>query len=420
MSGMIGVLRMPREVRFGFGARAAVPGLVAQFGPRVFVVADPFLATTPEFTLMIDAIRASGAAVAVHTDVPPELPADAVHQAADSARLFAPDVVIGYGGGSALDSAKLVSLLVAHGGVLPDYYGENVVPGPVIPMVAIPTTAGTGSEVTPVAVVSDPDRELKVGVSSPYLIPAIAIVDPELTLGAPPSVSAFAGIDAFVHAVESFTAADLSPRHEPVMPVFVGRNALAETLALEAAARIYHALPAVLEDPQDRDARADMALGSLLAGMAFGASGTHLSHAIQYPIGAMTHTPHGLGTGTLVPYVMQATLSVVPERLAAIGKAIGASSDGDENARAQSAVDSIADLCRRIGLPVALRELGVSESDVEHIVDLTMQVKRLVSITPFPASRAIVSQIVAAAIAGDRSRLVGEAWMNLLESAGKS
>ena len=189
------------------------------------------------------------------------------------------------------------------------------------------------------------------------------------------------------------------------MPVFVGQNALTAPLSLEAAALIHANLPTVLERPDDRGARADMALGSMFAGMAFGAAGTHLSHAIQYPIGAMTHTPHGLGTGCLLPYVMQACLAVVPDRIARIGDAIGAPSEGDTRTRAQSTVDAIAELCARIGLPVSLQELGVSSADRGRIVDLTMLSARLLKITPFLATRERVGQVVDAALAGDRSLL---------------
>lgn len=404
MSG-IGVLRLPREVRFGFGQRNAVAALAATFGSRVAFVADPFLAGTPEFRHIVDAVEAGGARTIVVTDVPAELPVPAVIAAADVVRGFAPDVVVGYGGGSALDAAKVVALLVSHGGPVDAYYGENAVPGPVVPLIAVPTTAGTGSEATPVAVVSDPAREMKVGISSPWLVPAIAIVDPDLTLAAPRGVTVYSGIDAFVHAVESYTAAPLEVGHSAVLPVFVGRNALTDSVSLEAAALIFRALPRVLDEPGDRAARADMARGSFLAGVAFGAAGTHVSHAIQYPVGALTHTPHGLGTGTLLPYVLQACLDAVPERLARLGDALGLEQAGDESARAQATVDAIAGLCARIGLPVSLVELGVTDADRDRIVALALQSHRLLAISPVPADEAFVGAIVDAAIAGDRAAL---------------
>lgn len=405
MNGPVGLLRLPTDVRFGPGVRAAVPGLVASLGARVFVVTDAFLATTEQFQEMLAGLRSVCSDVEVYSQVPAELPIGAVHRAGDAATAFAPDVVLGYGGGSALDAAKLVALLSAQGGALADYYGENAVPGPIIPLIAVPTTAGTGSEVTPVAVVSDPNRELKVGISSPHLIPRIAVVDPELTFAAPLAVSVYAGIDAFVHAVESLTARELNPAPATVLPVFVGRNVLTDPLALEAARLIHHALPRVVDDPGDVQARTDMARGSLLAGIAFGAAGTHLSHAIQYPIGAMTHTPHGLGTGTLLPYVLQACVSAVPDRLALIADALGLPAAGGQPERAQAAVDAVAALCERVGLPLSLGELGVNAADTERIVDLTLQVRRLVAIAPLPPERRIVEDIVRAAIAGDRAML---------------
>ncbi len=406
---MIGVLRMPAEVRFGYGVRAGIPAAVRALGSRVFIVADPFLATTPHFDAVRRGLEALGADVVVHTDVPPELPVESVEASGRPAADFEPDVIVGYGGGSALDAAKLIAVAVAHGAPLSSYYGENAVPGPVVPIAAVPTTAGTGSEVTPVAVVADPDRALKVGVSSPFIVPRLAFVDPELTLAAPRGVTVAAGIDALVHAIESYTAASLRIDPGEPLPVFVGANALARPLSLEAAALLYRALPRVVDDPGDRDARADMALGSLLAGMAFGPTGTHLSHAIQYPIGAMTHTPHGLGTGALLPYVLQALRPRIDAQLCALGRAMGIVEDddpADAASEAQGVVDAVAQLCERIGLPVALADLGLAATDTSRIVELTLQVGRLLAISPVSANADLLTRIVDASIAGDRARLI--------------
>jgi alcohol dehydrogenase class IV len=406
MTTHVGVLRLPGEVRFGRGALAAVPALTLALGRRVCVVADPFLAATKPFREAVEALEEGGATVLVVADVPAELPVAAVESAGSQARAFAPEVVVGYGGGSALDAAKLVALLVTHDAPLSKYYGENEVPGPVSPLVAVPTTSGTGSEVTPVAVVSDPARALKVGISSPYLIPRVAVVDPELSIGAPRAVTAFAGIDAFVHAVESLTAADLGLTHRDSLPVFVGRNALSRSLSLEAARVLFHALPRVLENGDDMDSREDMAYGSLLAGMAFGSTGTHLSHAIQYPIGALTHTPHGLGTGALLPYVLEACLPATFTTLAQLGGALGIGVEADtEAARAALVVDAIAELCAKAGAPVALSEIGIDAGDRERVVERTLEVRRLLAIAPVPADAELIRRIVDAAIAGDRRRL---------------
>nr|WP_274637321.1 iron-containing alcohol dehydrogenase [Microbacterium bovistercoris] len=400
-----GVLRLPAEVRFGWGTSSAVPALATGFGDRVAFVVDPFLAQTAAFARILTDTGARGAHTLVVTDVPPELPVDGLSESADRVRRFAPDVIVGIGGGSALDAAKLMALLVSHPGPPSRYYGENRVPGPVTPLIAVPTTAGTGSEVTPVAVVSDSSREVKVGISSPRLIPTVAVVDPELTVGAPPSVTAHAGIDAFVHAVESFTASPLGVGGGAELPVFVGRNILTDSLSLEAAALIFDALPRALEGPGDRAAREDMARASLLAGMAFGSAGTHLSHAIQYPVGALTHTPHGLGTGMLLPYVLQACLSAIPERLARLGVALGLSGQGDDLERAQATVDAVAGLCERIGLPGTLAELGDIRQERGRIIRLSLEARRLVGIAPVHADEWVIGAIVDAALAGDRAML---------------
>lgn len=407
---MIGVLRLPDEIRFGWGASRSAPRIARSFGERVLVVADPFLSGTAAFSDLLDGVRVAGAEVEVVTDIPPELPVAAIEGIVRRLGGFTPDAVLGYGGGSALDAAKLVAVLLVHGGTLADYYGENRVPGPVLPLLAVPTTAGTGSEATPVAVVSDPERALKVGVSSPHLVPRVAIVDPELTVSAPPRVTAHAGIDAFVHAVESYTASALDLDPADRFPVFAGRNALSDPLSLEAARLIFRALPVAVQHPDDREARTDMARGSLLAGMAFGSTGTHLSHAIQYPVGAMTKTPHGLGTGVLLPYVLQACLPMVSDRLVDIGIAMGVLDrrpSGDGLAEAQAVVDAIAGLVSASGLPGSLRELGIRESDVPRVTELTLQVTRIVAISPVGADETMITRVIAAATTGDRSALGG-------------
>src|SRR5690606_33389104 len=159
-----------------------------------------------DFHAMMADLESNGLTVRIESGTLPDVPAETTVLVADAVRNFAPDVVIGVGGGSCLDMAKCVALLLAHGGEPQDYYGELKVPGPILPLIAIPTTAGTGSEVTPVAVLSDSKRNLKIGISSPHLIPTAAICDPELTLTCPSGLTAIAGADALTHAIEAFTA----------------------------------------------------------------------------------------------------------------------------------------------------------------------------------------------------------------------
>ena len=402
----IGTLRLPARVHVGFGARAQLVDLVALHGSRVLAVVDPFLVGTPVLAEVLDGLTAAGLAVRVHADITPELPVATLTAAADVAREHAADVVLAIGGGSALDAAKVVALLTAHGGPLSRYYGENQVPGPVMPIVAVPTTAGTGSEVTPVAVVSDPERELKVGISSPFLVPVAAVVDPELTLGAPASVTAYSGIDALVHAAESYTARALEPDWSAPQPVFTGRNALAEPVALQAASLLGPWLPVAVAEPGHRGARGTVARGALLAGIAFGSTGTHLCHALQYPIGGMTRTPHGLGTGLLLPYVLDLVAQdpAGAERVATLGAAL----EGIPAAEASAArtVDRVVEINAAIGVPADLAAIGLDRDQLPQVADLGLRSARLLAIAPVDPTRELLLELLDRAHAGrltDRS-----------------
>lgn len=403
-SDAIGVLRAPDAVHFGRGALASLAPAVARLGRRALIVVDPFLAGSPAFAGALAELEAAGVACHVHAEVIPELPVASVVAAAEAARSVAPDVVVAYGGGSALDLGKLVALLLSQPGPLADYYGENKVDGPVLPIVAVPTTAGTGSEATPVAVVSDPERELKVGVSDAALIPRVAIVDPDLTTGAPPAVTAYSGIDAIVHCAESFTAVDRDPDWAQTLPIFVGRNRMSSLLALDGLRAMGDALPRAVADGSDVEARERMAWGSLLGGLAFGSGGTHLSHALQYPIGALTHTPHGLGTGLMLPYVLQACFAETVDRLALMAEALGVGGKG-EREDAQAAIDRLAAIGTEIGLPASLADLELARADLPRVAGLAAGVTRLVALASREATPDLLERILDAAYDGDRSRL---------------
>jgi alcohol dehydrogenase class IV len=396
-----GTLRLPTRIHFGYGSRAQLSEVLRLHGRRVLAIVDPFLTEAPIFADVLTALKADDLDVAVYSDIEAELPIASLDAAAAFAQQYEPDVILGVGGGSALDAAKLVGLLVRHDGPLSRYYGENLVPGPSLPLVAVPTTAGTGSEVTPVAVVSDPEREMKVGISSPHLIPSAAVVDPEFTLGAPRGVTAFAGIDALVHAVESFTAIQFEPSWNSVLPVFTGRNAFSDVIALRAVELLGTSLAVAVNDPGNRQAREDVALGSLLAGVSFSATGTHLSHALQYPIGAATKTPHGLGTGLLLPHVLEACLADagVVERIAAAGSALGSISSTMDD-RARDAISSIARLNRAIGVPGSLQEIGITREQLPQLAELASRSARLIAIAPIPAPPAVLLAILEHAYTG--------------------
>ena len=392
---LTGTLRLPARIHFGYGTRHQLPALLALHGRRVLAVVDPFLTGTALFAEVLASLEAAGMEVEVYSDIQPELPVESLDRAGDVARAFAPDVVLAVGGGSALDAAKLIGLLAAHGGPLSLYYGENAVPGPIVPIVAVPTTAGTGSEVTPVAVVSDPERALKVGVSSPFLVPVSAVVDPEFTFGAPATVTAFSGIDALVHLVESYTAAPMAVEWSGEVPVFTGRNRFSELIALQGIRQLGEWLPVAVAEPHNRRAREEVAFGSLLGGMSFGPTGTHLSHALQYPLGALTKTPHGLGTGLMLPYVLEACAAdpVVAPRIADIGAALGAPG-------ADGAITAIVAINRSIGVPASLADIGITAAQLPEIADLALASARLIAISPVTATRELLIDILTHALEG--------------------
>jgi alcohol dehydrogenase len=400
------VLRPPREILFGAGVRSALGRTTRGLGRRALVCSDPVIAASDLFAACLEDLRSHDVDVTVFSEFHPELPLADIDVARDRARTAGPDVVIGFGGGSSLDLAKIVAITTDTDAALSEFYGENRVPdGVALPVVAVPTTAGTGSEVTPVAVVADPARTLKVGLSSPHLVPTVAIVDPELTLTCPPPVSAHSGIDALTHAVESFTAGRRPLDVTDQLPVFIGANPLTAPLAWNAAAAIGPSLEKAVHSGHDLEARTQMAYGSLLAGLAFGAGGTHLSHALQYPIGHATHTSHGLGVGLLLPYVLEACLPWCTPELAQLADALqleGVVPEGraSTEAGAVGVIRAIAGLTRRIGIPATLADIGIERSDLPALAEQAATVARLVGNAPAPDPESLLEPILAHALTG--------------------
>lgn len=371
-----GVLRSPKEIMFGRGSIAALAKVVAQMGSRVVVCTDTNVMRHPAVRAALAELHEASSDLRVLDSIAPDLPLSAVQDCLDAADPRT-DVVVGLGGGSCMDAAKLLALLLRHPGPLELYYGENAVPGPVVPIVAVPTTAGTGSEVTPVAVVGDPARHLKVGVSSAHLIPAVAICDPELTLSCPPSVTAFSGIDALAHAVEALTAR-ARPRAWESYPgeIFQGSTALTEDYARHAIRAIGSALERAYADGSDLAARAEMLYGSLCAGLAFGNAGTAGAHALQYPIGAATATPHGLGVGLLLPYVLGYTAPACGEKLVDAARELGV------EPTAPAAIAEIARLAAAVAVPVTLEAIGVREDALPEYAEQAALIHRLAGNSP--------------------------------------
>ncbi|MDP3894106.1 iron-containing alcohol dehydrogenase [Nocardioides sp.] len=403
---MHGILRGPRQVLFGSGQRHALSTVTAALGSRALVCTDARFGGTAEFADLVQQLEASGVRVTAFTEALPDVPVHQVRQCADLAARVDPDVVVAMGGGSCLDLAKAVAVVLAHGGEPSDYYGELRVPGPVLPLVALPTTAGTGSEVTPVAVLTDPERVSKVGISSPHLIPHTAVCDPELTLGCPPGLTASAGADALSHAIESFTAVrrpvttDLATER-----VFVGKSEITDSFALLGVRLIAGSLQRAWSTPSDMAAREAMMLGATAGGFALGTAGTAAAHAIQYPVGALTHTPHGVGVGTLLPYVMEFNRPTRIAELAAVGLAMGAPPDASPEDLADQAIDRVAVLLASVGIPATLDELGLPVDQLRWTAEQALGAERLVANNPRALDVDALEHIVRAAHTGDRAAL---------------
>lgn len=398
--------RLPREILFGKGQRHVLPVVAAKYGRRAFVCTDERFAATSQFAEILAGLHKAAIDTLVYDRTLPDVPRDSVAAGIAEAKDFKPDMVIGIGGGSCLDMAKCAALLLSHGGRLEDYYGEFKVPGPTLPVIAVPTTAGTGSEVTPVAVISDPDRTLKVGISSPHLIAAVALCDPELTATCPPSLTAIAGADALTHAIEAFTAARRgADPHLPQQHVFVGKSALTDHFALLAIRLLGRSLEKAYRDGSDEDARADVMMGALAAGCAFGTAGTAAAHAVQYPVGALTHTAHGLGVATMLPYVMTYNLAAAAAEIAEVGAALGlpARSGDGADASAHATIREVSRLFGAVGIPSTLAKLGLAEDKIDWTAEQALGIDRLIKNNPRPFDLAAMRWLVRAAYDGDMS-----------------
>lgn len=399
------VFRSPRQVLYGRGSIAGIGALAKTFGSNALICTDSGVASTPIVQRVARLLREEGVASTVVESTASELPPAALEEAAVSARRDRPDFIIGLGGGSSIDLAKVTSLLSSFPAPVESYFGENQVPAPGLPVLAVPTTAGTGSEVSPVAVVQDPRRKGKVGISSPHLVPVACVCDPGLTDGCPMEVSTYAGIDALGHALEAYTAkrrVDSWSASDAPSRVFIGKNVVSDCFALEAIKYIGRALPKVVHDGGDRSARDEMLYGSLMAGYAFSTAGTSLAHALQYPLGSLTGTPHGLGIGLLLPYALDFNRPVRTEELAAIAEMHGLVARGSEaRVAARATVQWVSDLTKAIGLPPSLQSLGVSESQLDAIAIEASTVRRLIENNPRTLDRDSLYAVLHSAWLGD-------------------
>ena len=372
------------SIQMGPGRLSELGTLVREkIGSRVLVVTDPGMVRSGIVARALETIEAAGVDAALFDGVEADPPEAVVLAAAEAAGSC--DGVVGLGGGSSLDVAKLAALLASSGQPLAEAYGVGNARGPRLPLVLVPTTAGTGSEVTPISIVTTGKSE-KMGVVSPIILPDVALLDPELTTGLPVQVTAAAGIDAMVHAIEAYASA--SPNNNPV----------SRALACEALRLMGGALRRCVECPGDLAARSDMLLGSLLAGQAFANSPVAAVHALAYPIGGHYKVPHGLSNAMVLPHVLRFNAVTSPRpyaELAAHAFPELAGLTGQEAAAAF--IEALDALSRSCGLRPELRHAGIARDALPMLARDAMKQTRLLVNNPRELSEADALEIYEAA-----------------------
>lgn len=374
------------QLLFGRHATQQLGDVAVRLGVRrVLIVTDPILVKAGLVESVHVPLSESGVVVDLFFGGEPEPSTRAADAAIAQGRAFRPDAVLGLGGGSNMDLAKITAVVLTHGGKPLDYAGDDKIPGPILPLLCLPTTAGTGSEVSAATVLTDSEQKIKVGILSNHLRPRVAVVDPLLTVSCPPKVTADSGIDALTHAIEAYTAVDNA--HFPLpageRSVYQGRHPFGDMLAEKAIALIGKYLRRAVSHASDLEAREGMSLAATLAGLAFSNVGVAAVHALEYPVGGATHCSHGAGNGLLLPFVMRYNLSVRRPQFAAIARLLGAKVEGkNESAAAESAIAEIEQLRQDIGIPLRLRDLGVTESQLRSFAEKAFGIQRILRVNP--------------------------------------
>lgn len=386
------------RIVFGTGSSRLIGDAVASLGSRAFLCTDANLVRAGIVEPIVSRLGDAGLEVFVFDEGEAEIGFAAAERCAGIAGEFAPEVVVGLGGGSNIDLAKAVAGRLRSDHPIAEWSSKGL-PVTTLPVVAVPTTAGTGSEVTPIAVLTNEERDTKVGFPARAFLPRVAVVDPALTLSCPPSVTAHSGMDAMTHAVEAYLAIgndDKAPQGWDFQG-FVGKNPVSDALALKAVELIGANLAAAVADGTDLAAREAMSLGSMLAGMAFAGAGTAVVHALQYPIGARTHTPHGLGNAVLLPAAVAYNLPARVREAAELSRVLG-STAADDSAAAGELADRLARLAQSVGITPNLRSIGLSESDLQPAAAEAALITRLLQNNPRPLDEQALLEVLRGAL----------------------
>ena len=355
-------LQQPPRITIGEGCRYQVTDYL-----RARNVASILLVCSRSTRMLVDDLvldfRSSGIDITEAPPTPPEPTFADARAAIAAVHAARPDAVVACGGGSVIDVAKIAAACAEFATDPLDFVGNGLLPPRRCALVALPTTAGAGSEVSPNAIFLDTAAQLKKGIISPWLVPDAAFVDPELSLALPPLATASTALDALSHCIEAFANKNAQPA--------------VDLYALEGARLIFEYLPRAMADGQDREARSALARGSLYGGLCLGPVNTAAIHALSYPLGSRFHVPHGLANALLMPRVLRFNAETCPERYAAMAVAFGVSTSGSTTSRAAAVIDAIEQLCRSCRIPMKLSELQVPRHAIPDMAAAALQITRL-------------------------------------------
>jgi len=398
------------NIRFGAGSTSEIGMDLADMGLRhVLVVTDPQVSRLPVMPKVLESLEDQKVRYTLFKDTHIEPTDKSLREAVDSAQPQTFDGFVAVGGGSAIDTAKTINLYTTCPAEFLDYVNAPIgkdkpVPGPLKPLIAIPTTAGTGSETTGRIVFDLIEMRAKTGISSRRLRPLLGILDPDNTKTIPPQIGASTGLDVLTHAVESYTAIPFNTRPKPerpsLRPPYQGSNPISDVWCLESLRLLARYLFRAVEDPEDDEARGRMLLAAAYAGIGFGNAGCHLAHAMSYPVSGMVRDywpegyeidepliPHGMSVVLNAPAVFRFTASACPERHLEAAKALGADTAGAKPGDAgRILADCIIGYMRRLGIPNGLSEVGYTRDDIPAMVQRVIPQPRLTKLSPRPVN----------------------------------
>lgn len=351
---------------------------------RVLILTDKGVLNSPAVKKIESNLVDNSISYSIYSDITPEPEIEVILETKKFFDHDSFDGIVAIGGGSVIDTAKCVAIYGNNSEPLESLFGENKVKEKGLPLIVLPTTAGTGSEVTNISILSDTKNQVKKGIVSDYLLPDVAIVAPELTVSCPPSITAASGIDALVHAIESFISVNASP--------------ITDALAIQAMTLIMKSLPVAYSSPENMKAREDLANGSLMAGLAFGNAGVGAVHALAYPLGGRFHMAHGVSNALLLPYVMEFNKIACLDKFKIIAQCFDEPIEGCNSIQiADKVIKRLHLLCEMVNIPAGLEGFGISKDVIPELAAEAIKVERLLRNNPRKLTLKEIEQIYEAA-----------------------